>query len=236
VARFKPAIFIDRWSKLKLVLPPGQHIPGQRFIGGPVLGLKSQRMAHLVRGQGKRQGDAVLGIAVNAVSADLLHEGGDRVRPGATWISRSLVPHHHGKQHPHAAEMKVSNHLLQAIDAARHGANHVVLITIVDAHIWIGSPDQDSIDAAIALVEVVQVAINRVLPALRIVEVAVMHHHLRLDETGLRPLQSRYLIPCAIVANANAALCPPMGDICKPLLMSKGRAGRVASLPRAAQG
>ena len=91
--------------------------------------------------------------------------------------------------------MEVRNHLLHAGDAARHAANQVVLIAIVDSHVWICRPDQDGIDSAVPLFEIVEVTIDGVLAGDRIVEVAILNHHLRLHETGLRPLQCGQIVP-----------------------------------------
>jgi hypothetical protein len=56
-----------------------------------------------------------------------------------------------GKQDAHSPAVKVVNHLANARNAARHRANHVVLIPVVDAHVRIGRPDEHGIDSAVAL-------------------------------------------------------------------------------------
>ena len=84
--------------------------------------------------------------------------------------------------------MKIGDHLADARDSARQGANQVMLIAIIDAQIGVGRPDQNCIDSAIALQRVVNIAIYGVAVSRRIVEKTIFDHHLRLNETGLRPL------------------------------------------------
>ena len=127
-----------------------------------------------------------------------------------------MIPHHHREQNAHAAAMEVGNHLANSRNAARHAANQVVLVAVVDAHVRVGRPDQDRIDSAEALVEIVEVAVDGVLARDRIVEVAVVDHHLRLDETGLRPLELRAIVAGTVVADADAALVAPVADVGQP--------------------
>src|SRR5208337_3475030 len=115
--------------------------------------------------------------------------------------------------------MEVGNHLLYAGNAPRHAANHVVLIPIVDSHVWVGWPDQDRINAAVALLKVVKVSVCGVLPCDGIIEVPILNHHLGLHETRLRPFQGGQVVPCTIVADTNTTFHPPVRDIGKPCLM-----------------
>jgi len=62
------------------------------------------------------------------------------------------------------------------------------LIAVVDSDIRIGVPDENAIDAAITFLKIVQVAIYRVFSSHRIIEIAIFHHHLRLEEAGLESL------------------------------------------------
>ena len=78
--------------------------------------------------------------------------------------------------------MKISNHLPHAFHAAGHRAHHILLVPVVDSHVWIGGPDEHGVDAAVALFQVVEITVNGVFSGDWIVEVAVMHHHLRLNE------------------------------------------------------
>jgi len=120
--------------------------------------------------------------------------------------------------------MKILDHRADPGQATRHGADHIELISIVDAHVGISRPDEDSVDAAIPLVKIVQVPIDCVFLRDRIVEVAVVHHHLRLDERRASPLQSRQLIEVrnrgelrAGESDADAPLHAPVRYIVEPL-------------------
>ena len=81
---------------------------------------------------------------------------------GCAGCVRAFVPHHHGKEHAHAAAMKVGDHLPHALDAARHGLDHLKLVAIVDPHVRIGRPHQHRIDAAVALFQIVEIAVDGV--------------------------------------------------------------------------
>ena len=59
--------------------------------------------------------------------------------------------------------MESFNHLPQGGDAAGQVARQVPLVAVVDAYIRIDGPDQHAVDAAVALVEIVQVTIDCVL-------------------------------------------------------------------------
>src|ERR1035438_3767000 len=115
--------------------------------------------------------------------------------------------------------MEVGNHLLHAGNSAWHAAKHVMLIPIVDPHIWVTRPYQDCINTAIALLKVVQVSVYCVLPRDWVIEVPILHHHLGLHETRLRPFQGGQIVPGAIIADTDAAFDPPVCDISKPCLM-----------------
>ena len=97
-----------------------------------------------------------------------------------------------------------------------HVVEQVELVAVVDANVRINRPDEHRIDAAVALVEIVQIAVDGVARANRIVEVAVLDHHLRLDKTALRPLQFRAIVFGAVVADAGEALGPPLFDVGQP--------------------
>ena len=90
--------------------------------------------------------------------------------------------------------MEVGNHLTHAGDTARHAANHVMLVAVVYAHVGISRPDKYRIYAAVALLQIIEVVVNGVLACDGVIEKAVLHHHLRLHEAGLRPRQIRYFV------------------------------------------
>ena len=70
------------------------------------------------------------------------------------------------------------------------------------------------------------------LPAIRIIKIPILNHHLRLYETGLRPFQRGQVVSRAIVADTNATFHPPMRDIGKPRFMLRRTARLRASLPK----
>ena len=109
--------------------------------------------------------------------------------------------------------MEVIHHFAHTWNAARHGADQVVLVAIIDAHIRIGRPDKNCIDAAKSLLEIIEVAVNRVFAGNRIIEISLLDHHLRLDKGRLRPFESRQLISLRAIANADLPLCTPMGEV-----------------------
>ena len=128
--------------------------------------------------------------------------------------------------------MKIGDHLPNSRDPAGHAANHVMLIAVVDSHVRIGRPDQYRIDPSISLLQIIEITVHGIAMCDRIVEVAIFHHHLRLEETGLRPLQSGEVIPRAVVANSNATLVAPMLNVGKPRSMLVLRAWFGTALPR----
>src|ERR1700677_1562596 len=106
--------------------------------------------------------------------------------------------------------MEVVDHFADAFDAPRHGADHVMLVAVIDAHVGISGPDEHCVDASVALIQIIEVAVDSILACLRIVEVAILYHHLWLNEAGLRPRQLRCQITSIVKASANAALHAPM--------------------------
>jgi len=91
--------------------------------------------------------------------------------------------------------MKIGNHLPHARYTSGHAANHVMLVPVIDAHIRIRRPDQHRINAAISLFEIVEISIHRIFVGYRIVKIAVFHHHLWLNKTGLGPLERGHVVP-----------------------------------------
>ena len=109
--------------------------------------------------------------------------------------------------------MEVRNHLSHARNAARHAANQVMLIPVVDPHIRMGRPDQHRVDSPVPPLQIVHVPVHGVVPRHRIVEVAILNHHLRLNETGLRPLERRKVVAGTVIPCADTAFIPPMADV-----------------------
>jgi hypothetical protein len=115
-----------------------------------------------------------------------------------------------------AAAMEVGDHLMETGQAPGHVAQQVVLVAVVQSDVWIGVPYQNAIYAPVALIEIVKVAVRRVFASYGIVEITVLHHHLRLDETALSPLEFRAGVLGTVVADAYAALRAPVLNVGKP--------------------
>ena len=141
---------------------------------------------------------------------------GDNFVMGAALLPRALVPGHVGEQDAHAALVKIRHHLFDPRDAAGHIAEAIELVAVVDADVRVYRPDEHSVDPAVALLQIVKVSIHGVSSRHRIVEVAVLHHHLRLDETALRPLQFGAIILGAGILHSAQALLFPMAQRRQP--------------------
>lgn len=66
---------------------------------------------------------------------------------------------------------------------------------------------------------VIKVSVHGVAMGDRIIKVALFHHHLRLHEAGLNPLECRHLVAGSVVANTDEAFFAPTPNIGKPLFM-----------------
>src|SRR5580658_6576182 len=80
-------------------------------------------------------------------------------------------------------------------------------------------PDQHAIHTAVALVDIAQVAIDRILSGGRIVEIALLGHHLRLNKIALRPEEFGTPVFDIVVAHADEALAPPLAQVAEPGLV-----------------
>src|ERR1700682_3580227 len=193
--------------------------------------LESKRMSRANRGIEKSPRNSVLRVTVYAISSDVSHERCDRIGPRLARIMRALIPHHHRKQDTNAALVKIGNHLTHARYSTWHGANHVVLVAIVDTHIRIRRPNQNSVNAPIPLFQIVQVPIHRVAICTGIIKVTIFDHHLRLNKTRLRPLQFRKLVARPFIADPNAPLVAPVPYVRQPIFMLGIGTGRRSTLP-----
>jgi len=101
-------------------------------------------------------------------------------------------------------------------NTSKHASNHVVLIAIIDAQVRIGRSDENRINTAIALLQIVQVSVYRVLARGWVIEIVVLDHHPGLDETRLCPLQGGQIVPGSVVADPNTTFRPPVGDVGEP--------------------
>src|ERR1700728_585710 len=115
--------------------------------------------------------------------------------------------------------MEGGNHLLHTGNTSGHAANHLMLIAIIDSHVWVRWPDQTRLNSTITLFEIVKITIHGVLACDRIIKIPVLNHHLRLHETRLCPLQRGQIIPGAVVADTYATFRSPVRDIGDPRLM-----------------
>src|SRR6266852_2182752 len=188
-------------------------------------------MSNLVGSHRKSERHSVLCVAVNSVCSDFCHQTGNRIWPRHSRIPRALVPHHHWKKDAYSATVEIRNHLSHARNASRHRTDHVVRVAVVYAHVRVRGPDEDSVDSAVSFFQIVQITTDRVAVSDRIVEIAVLHHHLRLEKAGLRPLELRSAVARPVVADADLAFITPVANICQPgvVLVLSTRCG--SSLP-----
>ena len=128
--------------------------------------------------------------------------------------------------------MKVRNHLFHTGNASRHGINHVELIAVVDTHVRIGRPNQHRVNSSVSGLQIVEISIHRVLPGDRVIEIAVLHHHLRLNEAALSPLQGRNLVARAVVSDPDSSFCAPMGNVTQPCFVISAGALAILRVPR----
>ncbi len=88
---------------------------------GPPSGSNASGCPILSAAMRKRERHSVLRVAVDSVGPDFRHQFRNRIGPRLAGIARALVPHHHRKQHFHAAPVEIRDHLPHAGDATRHG-------------------------------------------------------------------------------------------------------------------
>ena len=163
------------------------------------LGLEGDGMLRFVGGFDELAAEAGHGVAVDAVGPKFGHELSGGFGEWLAFVVGAGVPGHDGEQHFHAVCVEVVDHRTHAGDAAGKVAHHVVLVAVVDADVRVDGPQQDGVDAAVAFVEVVEIAIDRVLAGRDVEEVAIFDHALRLDEGLLRPTQFGPIVLAAVV-------------------------------------
>src|SRR3984957_7906523 len=115
--------------------------------------------------------------------------------------------------------MKVSDHLFDSGNTSRHSTKQVILIAIVNSYVGIYRPDQYGIDATVAFLEIVQIFIYGIFSPGRIVEVTIFDHRLRLNKTGLRPLQFLTFVFLPRIARPEPCFTPPAGNVVEPELV-----------------
>ena len=105
---------------------------------------------------------------------------------------------------------------------ARKIAQHIKLISIVNAKVRIYMPDKNGIDRTDAALSFREEPVNGVLPRLRIVKAAIPDKQLHLREDALRPLQIRAIILSAVEAKKGAAFAPPCFQSLQPTVLLGG--------------
>ena len=132
------------------------------------------------------------------------------------------------------AAVQIVHHFLERGEAAGHVAQEVELVAVVDADVGIDGPEEDGIDAAVAAVEVVEETVDGVPAGGGVVEVAVFHHGLGLDEGALRPLEFGARVEVAGETGADAAFGAVARDLGEPLGRGVfgGRAGDLLAVGR----
>ena len=121
--------------------------------------------------------------------------------------------------------MKISDHLLDSRNPAWHRTKQIILVAIVNSDVGIYGPDQYGIDAAVARLQIIQIFVDRIFSRHRIVEVPIFHHCLRLNKTGLRPLQFLAVILPPGIAGPEPCISPPPSDVVEPELIVVRGAG-----------
>ncbi len=166
-------------------------------------------MADVVGCLAELAADAVHRIAVDSVGADGLHVTRGRDAQRHVLRSRAHVPWHNREEHANVPAVEIGDHLAQPRQAAGHVVQQVMLIAIVDADVRIDRPDEHGINAAIAGLQVVEIAIDRVFARHGVVEVPLFDHNLGLDEATLRPGQFAPAVLGTVVTNLCPTLLPP---------------------------
>ena len=146
--------------------------------------------------------------------------------------ARAHVPGHLREQHADAAAVEIRHHLFEARQAARHVAQQVVVVAVVDPDVGIDRPEQHAVDSAVTFIEIVEKAVHGVAPRHGVVEIAVFDHRLRLHEAALGPFQLGPLVGRAAQAGAHAPLLPPVLNLLQPLrgVGLRGRARQLLAL------
>src|ERR1700677_1798617 len=232
VPRLEPLVAVNSRHKLRvlarafpfgrILFPPREDIPSQSFIAREVLRLKRERMTYAFRRLRKNERNAILGIAIDPIGANLRHQLCDRLWPRPTRIACSLVPHIHGKQDPDSAAVKVRDHLLDAGRTPRHRENHVKLIAVIDSKVRVYRPNEYGIDSSVASGDVIGIPVHRILTRRGVIQIAVLYNCLWLDETRLCPLQRRGFVSRWVITNVDPAFQPPVIEEVDELSMCLG--------------
>ena len=110
-------------------------------------------------------------------------------------VLERLEVHHRsvGTAHAHVATVEICDHLLHPGHASGHGANHVVLISVIDAHVRIGGPDKHRVDSSISLFQIVEGLRYAFPKAMTRLEKKIPHIIALHDSVAVRPRIAAYL-------------------------------------------
>ena len=175
-------------------------------------------MAERIAGVEERARHAVVGVAVDAVGADRDDDLRDGLPVGLALVAGAVVPRHGGEEHAHAAAVEVVDRPAKALQPARQAARQVELVAVVHPDVGVHAPQQHAVQAAEARFQIIKVAVDGVAARDGIVEVAVLHHHLRMHEVALRPLQFRPAVVGVVVADAGQVFAPPVLQLRNPVV------------------
>jgi len=174
-------------------------------------------MPEPIAGVEERARHAVEGVAVDAVGADRLHDRRQAVPVRATGVAGAVIPGLGRQEHLDPAPVEGIDRALEAVEAAGQVMRQVELVAVVDADVGVDVPDQHRIEATEAPLEIVEVAIDRVLARPDVEEVTVLDHHLRVHEVALRPLQFRAPVVGVVVTDAHQVFAAPVPQFGQPV-------------------
>ncbi len=215
--RLQPFIAADAGDSRILPIAPALVVPGEHLIGLKLaLGLQHQRLGRRVGGDAIGQRDARKRVAIDAIRADVRQQPRGRLRVGRAGVVRALIPRHRGKKYLDAPAMKIVDHGPDAGNASGQVPDEIVLAAGIDADVRIDGPDQDAVDTPVAAVKIVKVTVDRIAARGRIVEIAILHHHLRLNKIRLGPLQFGTRVLRSVIAHPDEALVAPVHDVRQP--------------------
>ena len=81
--------------------------------------------------------------------------------------------------------MKVGHYLLQPLNTAGQIKRQFGLVTVVNSDIGVHVPDQHTVQASKASLQIIEIPVHRVATFYGVIEVAVFDHHLRVHKIAL---------------------------------------------------
>ena len=216
VAGFEPLVAGDAGDEGAGERPPAHVVPTEGFVDAEEFGFEGEGVAGGIGGGAEGEGEGFHGVAVDAVGAGFGEFTGEGGPVGLGGGAGAAVPGHGGEEDADAAAVEVGDHLANGGEAAGEVAEVVELAAVVDADVGVGVPDEDAVDAAVAFVEIVEVAVDGVATGGGVVEVAVLDHHLGLDEGALGPGEFGAAVLGVVKADADAAFGAPVAGVGEP--------------------